>query len=303
MLNNLPNKVRIVEVGPRDGLQNEKTIVDLQDKVIFIQKLIAAGLVNIEATSFVRKEKIPQMGDSRELFNSIKESNVNLISLVPNLKGMEEAISVGVKEIAVFTSTSNTFNKKNINSTIDESLLKIEEVMTLALKNKIRVRAYISTAFGCPYEGETSVAEFIRIAHFMQKNGAYEVSIGDTIGVAHPLQIKSFISEIKKEFSLNYFSMHFHDTKGMALANVLTSLELGITSFDSSAGGLGGCPYALGALGNVATEDLVYLMHSLKIETGVDMKKLVEASIFIFQKLGKESSSKYLRAYLSQCKA
>lgn len=305
MLNNLPRKVRIVEVGPRDGLQNEKKIVSLEDKIIFIQKLIEAGLVNIEATSFVRKDKIPQIGDGSALFSAFKNSTANLISLVPNLKGLDEAIKVGVKEIAVFTSTSNTFNKKNINATIDESLIKIEEVMTLAKTNKIRVRGYISTAFGCPYEGETKVSEFIRIAHFLQDRGAYEVSIGDTVGVAHPLQIKNFIGDIKGVFALDYFSMHFHDTRGMALANVLTSLELGMTSFDSSAGGLGGCPYALGALGNVATEDLVYLLHSLGVETGVDMKKLSDASVFIFGKLNREISSKYLKAYLGtlgECK-
>jgi hydroxymethylglutaryl-CoA lyase len=299
MLEHLPKEVRIVEVGPRDGLQNEKSIVSLNDKVIFIQKLVAAGLLNIEATSFVRKEKIPQMGDSSELYMALKDCPANLISLVPNLKGMEEAIKVGVKEIAVFTSTSNTFNKKNINATIDESLIKIEEVMALAKKNNIRIRGYISTAFGCPYEGETKVAEFIRIAHFLQTHGAYEISIGDTIGVAHPLQIKKMIEAIKQEFSLSYFSMHLHDTRGMALANVLTSLELGITSFDSSSGGLGGCPYALGALGNIATEDLIYLLHSLGVKTGIDMKKLAEASVFIFDKLKREIASKYLKAYLA----
>lgn len=298
MLNNLPKKARIVEVGPRDGLQNEKTIVALEDKIAFIQKLIAAGLVNIEATSFVRKDKIPQMGDGSALFSALKNAPANLISLVPNLKGLEEAINVGVREIAVFTSTSNSFNKKNINATIDESLIKIEEVMALAKTKNIRVRGYISTAFGCPYEGATKVSEFLRIAHFLQDRGAYEVSIGDTVGVAHPLQVRNFIDEIKREFALSYFSMHFHDTRGMALANILTSLELGMTSFDSSAGGLGGCPYAQGALGNVATEDLVYLLHSLGIETGVNMKKLAEASVYIFSKLNREISSKYLKAYL-----
>jgi hydroxymethylglutaryl-CoA lyase len=298
VLDQLPQKIRVVEVGPRDGLQNEKTLVSLDDKIQFIKKLIDAGLRDIEATSFVRKEKIPQMGDGSELCTALKSSQANLISLVPNLKGLEEAIKVGVKEIAVFTSTSNTFNKKNINASIDESLVKIAEVMRLAKNNNIRIRGYISTAFGCPYEGKTSVQEFIRIAQFLQSNGAYEVSIGDTIGVAHPLQVKQFIETIRQSFSLSFFSMHFHDTRGMALANILTSLELGITSFDSSAGGLGGCPYAVGALGNVATEDLIYLLHSLGIETGVDMQKLAEASVYIFSKLNREVASKYLRAYL-----
>lgn len=302
MLNNLPTKVRIVEVGPRDGLQNEKTIISLEDKISFIQKLIEAGLKNIEATSFVRKDKIPQMGDGSILFAAVKNMPANFITLVPNLRGLEDAINVGVKEIAVFTSNSNTFNKKNINATIDESLVKIEEVMSVAKKNNIKIRGYISTAFGCPYEGETKVSEFIKIAHFLKNHGAYEVSIGDTIGVANPLQVKNFITEIKNDFPLPYFSMHFHDTRGMALANILTSLELGITSFDSSAGGLGGCPYAKGSLGNVATEDLVYLLDSLGIESGVDMKKLSVASCFIFSKLNRETSSKYLKAYLATCK-
>lgn len=301
MLESLPKTIRIVEVGPRDGLQNEKTIVSLEDKIIFINKLIEAGFLNIEVTSFVKKEKIPQMGDSSELFTTIKNSKANFISLVPNTKGLEEAIRVGVNEIAVFTSTSNTFNKKNINASIDESLVKIEEVINIAKKNNIKVRGYISTAFGCPYEGATKVTDFLRIAHFMEEQGVYDVSIGDTIGVANPLQVKNFIIDIQKEFSLKYFSMHFHDTKGMALANILTSLEMGITSFDSSAGGLGGCPYAVGALGNVATEDLVYLLQSLGIETGVDMKKLAEASTFILGKLNKSTTSKYLQAYLSKC--
>ena len=299
MLTDLPATVRVVEVGPRDGLQNEKTIIALEDKITFIKMLHAAGIQNIEATSFVRKEKIPQMGDWMELFLALKDLSANLITLVPNVKGLQDAMQVGVKEIAVFTATSNTFNKKNINATIAESLVKIEEVMSFAVKNNIRVRAYISTAFGCPYEGETKVSEFLKIAHFFQEQGAYEVSVGDTIGIAHPLQVKNFITDIKKEFSLDYFSMHFHDTRGMALTNVLTALELGIKSFDSSAGGLGGCPYAKGALGNVATEDLIYLLHAMGIETGIDMKKLSLASVFILEKLKKETSSKYLKAYLS----
>lgn len=301
MLDHLPNDIRIVEVGPRDGLQNEKTIIALEDKITFIKMLEAAGLFNIEATSFVRKEKIPQMGDGSELFQGLVGTKANLITLVPNIKGLEDAIKVGVKEIAVFTSTSNTFNKKNINATIDESLVKITEVINLAKKNNIQIRGYISTAFGCPYEGKTSVKEFIRLAHYFKSSGVYEVSVGDTIGVAHPLQVKNFIADIKNEFPLSYFSMHFHDTRGMALANVLTSLELGITSFDSSAGGLGGCPYAVGALGNLATEDLAYLLDSLGLQTGVDMKKLAEASVFIFSKLNRDIASKYLRAYLSSC--
>ena len=306
MLSYLPKKVRIVEVGPRDGLQNEKTIVSLEDKVTFIKMLAAAGLGEIEATSFVRAEKIPQMSDGGELFSTlVKESGLKstkLFSLVPNLKGLEQALSAGVKEIAVFTATSNTFNQKNINATIDESLKRIDEVMKVANKAQLRTRAYISTVFGCPYEGKTGLSELKRVAYHLENLGVYEISLGDTIGIANPLQVKETIDFLKSDFDLDFFAMHFHDTRGMAVANILASLELGITSFDSSAAGLGGCPYARGASGNVATEDLAFLFSSMGIETGIDMKKLAEASSFILSKLSKESSSKSLTAFLANQK-
>lgn len=303
MLKNLPAKVRIVEVGPRDGLQNEKTIVSLEDKVQFILGLSAAGLHEIEATSFVRGDKIPQMSDGAELYSRLKAeaslAKTHLISLVPNSKGMEMALAAGVKDIAVFTSTSNTFNKKNINATIDESLAKITEVMSVAQQNKIRTRGYISTVFGCPYEGKTSLEELKRIAHRLKALGVYEISLGDTIGIANPKQVLEVIDFLAQDFDLSFFSMHFHDTRGMAVANILTALEMGITSFDSSAAGLGGCPYAVGASGNVATEDLYFLFHSMGIETGIDIKKLSQASSAILSKLNRTSPSKYLKAYLS----
>ena len=303
MLNNLPKKVRIVEVGPRDGLQNEKTIVSLEDKVTFIKMLAAAGLHEIEANSFVRADKIPQMSDGMELYSHLlKESDLKkskLISLVPNEKGLENALSVGVREIAVFTATSNTFNMKNINATVDESLKRIDGVMERANKEGLKTRAYISTAFGCPYEGKTSMAELKRVAYHLENLGVHEISIGDTIGVANPLQVKETIEFLRADFSLDFFAMHFHDTRGMAVANTLASLEMGITSFDSSAGGLGGCPYAKGASGNVATEDLVYLFSNMGIETGIDMEKLAQASSFILGKLSKASSSKNLTAYIA----
>lgn len=303
MLNNLPKKVRIVEVGPRDGLQNEKTIVSLEDKVTFIKMLAAAGLHEIEANSFVRADKIPQMSDGMELYSHLlKESDLKkskLISLVPNEKGLENALSVGVREIAVFTATSNTFNMKNINATVDESLKRIDGVVERANKEGLKTRAYISTAFGCPYEGKTSMAELKRVAYHLENLGVHEISIGDTIGVANPLQVKETIEFLRADFSLDFFAMHFHDTRGMAVANTLASLEMGITSFDSSAGGLGGCPYAKGASGNVATEDLVYLFSNMGIETGIDMDKLAQASSFILGKLSKTSASKNLTAYLA----
>lgn len=303
MLKHLPKKVRIVEVGPRDGLQNEKSLVSLEDKVTFIKMLAQSGLKEIEATSFVRAEKIPQMSDGGELsarlqaLSELKETH--LIALVPNMKGMEGALKANVKDIAVFTATSNTFNKKNINATIDESLEKIEEVTKSALKNNMRVRGYISTVFGCPYEGKTSLEELKRVIVRLKDLGVYEISLGDTIGIAHPKQVVEVIEFISRDFKKDFFSMHFHDTRGMGMANILASLEMGMTSFDSSAAGLGGCPYAVGSSGNVATEDLLFLCHSMGIETGVDMKKLSEASSFILSKIGKESPSKYLRAYLS----
>lgn len=303
MLGHLPKKVRIVEVGPRDGLQNEKTIVSLEDKVTFIRMLADAGIHEIEANSFVRVEKIPQMSDGIELFSHLKKEqslkNTKLISLIPNEKGLENALAAGVKEIAVVTSTSNTFNQKNINATIDESLKRIDAVMARATKEGLKTRAYISTVFGCPYEGKTSLTELKRVANHLESLGVYEISLGDTIGIANPLQVKDTIQFLKADFPLDFFAMHFHDTRGMAVANILASLQMGMTSFDSSAGGLGGCPYAKGASGNVATEDLVFLFSSMGIETGIDMEKLAQASSFILGKLSKGSSSKNLTAYLA----
>lgn len=303
MLSHLPKKVRIVEVGPRDGLQNEKTIVALKDKVTFIKMLADAGIKEIEANSFVRIEKIPQMSDGVELFSHLKNEialkNTKLISLVPNDKGLDNALAAGVREIAVVTSTSNTFNQKNINATIDESLKRIDSVIARANREGLKTRAYISTVFGCPYEGKTSLTELKRVANHLESLGVYEISLGDTIGIANPLQVKDTIQFLKADFPLDFFAMHFHDTRGMAVANILTSLDMGITSFDSSAGGLGGCPYALGASGNVATEDLVFLFSSMGIDCGINMEKLAQASSFILGKLSKGSSSKNLTAYLA----
>lgn len=304
MLSHLPKKVRIVEVGPRDGLQNEKKIISLTDKVTFIKMLADSGLREIEATSFVRAIKIPQMSDGVELFRALKKEKAlkktNLLTLIPNEIGLENALMAGVSHIAVFTSTSNTFNKKNINSTIDESLKKIDLVIKRAFKENLKTRAYISTVFGCPYEGKTTFKNLKKITGHLLDLGVSEISLGDTIGVANPLQVKETIDFLKKTFPIKKFAMHFHDTRGMAIANVLSALEMGITCFDSSAGGLGGCPYAKGASGNVATEDLIFLFSEMGIETGVDMKKLSEASSFILTKLSKKSSSKTLTAYLAK---
>lgn len=303
MLSSLPSKVNIVEVGPRDGLQNENQVIDSIDKVKYIEMLASSGLKTVEATSFVRADRIPQMADGEKVFNLLKKKEslktVNLPCLVPNLKGLDKAIEAGVKEISVFTATSDTFNQKNINATTKESLERLEIVMKKATESKIKIRGYISTVFGCPYEGKTSLDNLIEISKTLLDLGAYEISLGDTIGVGHPLQVKNILECLKKDFSLDKFALHFHDTRGLALANILIGLELGITTFDSSSGGLGGCPYAKGATGNVATEDVVYMLESMGVNTGIDMDKLSKASLFILKKLNKETESKYLKAYIN----
>ena len=303
MLSSLPSKVNIVEVGPRDGLQNENQVIDSIDKVKYIEMLASSGLKTVEATSFVRADRIPQMADGEKVFNLLKKKEslktVNLPCLVPNLKGLDKAIEAGVKEISVFTATSDTFNQKNINATTKESLERLEIVMKKATESKIKIRGYISTVFGCPYEGKTSLDNLIEISKTLLDLGAYEISLGDTIGVGHPLQVKNILECLKKDFSLDKFALHFHDTRGLALANILIGLELGITTFDSSSGGLGGCPYAKGATGNVATEDVVNMLESMGVNTGIDMDKLSKASLFILKKLNKETESKYLKAYIN----
>lgn len=305
MLKSLPKKVKIVEVGPRDGLQNEKKIVPTKDKLKFIFLLAKAGLKNIEATSFVSPERIPQMADAKEVVMSLKKEaslkDIHLPCLVPNLKGLKIAQSVGVKEIAVFSATSDTFNKKNINATMEESLKRLGPVMKEALSLGIKVRGYISTVFGCPYEGKISSEKLKRVLSFLTDEGAYEISLGDTIGHGHPLEVVTILEDLKKNFDIKSLAMHMHDTRGMALSNILASLEMGVEVFDSSAGGLGGCPYARGATGNCSTEELVYLFESMGISTGIDLDELVKASSFILDKVEKESPSKFYLAYKKEC--
>jgi hydroxymethylglutaryl-CoA lyase len=295
--------IRIVEVGPRDGLQNEKAILSTEDKFTFISMLAESGLKCIEVTSFVKAPAIPQMADAHDLYTRVtkelKGTGISFPCLVPNLKGYETAVRLGVKEIAVFTATSDSFTKKNINASIEESFDRIGEVFQEAKKDGVLVRGYVSTAFGCPYEGEIDVKKLISVTKRLFDLGAYEVSIGDTIGVAKPQQVRGAIRALKNEFSLGKLAMHFHDTRGMALTNIHVSLEEGITTFDSSAGGLGGCPYAKGATGNVATEDLWYLLYSEGLETGIDIEKLSRASQFILSQLNRQTESKFLRAYLN----
>lgn len=305
MLELSPVHIRVVEVGPRDGLQNEKKIIPLEDKIYFIANLAQAGLKTIEVTSFVRADRIAQMGDAGELFPKVAKSawskNLNMPCLVPNLKGLENAYQAGVKEIAVFSASSESFNKKNINATIDESLKRIEALSLKAKDYGLKQRGYVSTVFGCPYEGETSIDSLKYVCENLFKFGVYEISLGDTIGIADPIQVQNILKELKKDFDLSKFSMHFHDTRGRALANILASLDMGLQSFDASAAGLGGCPYAPGATGNVATEDVVSLLHRMGYSTGIDFSKLCEASTKILRMLEKPSASKARNAYLAKC--
>ncbi len=295
--------IKIVEVGPRDGLQNEKSILATEDKLQFISLLCEAGLKTIEVTSFVKAPAIPQMADADELYTQVQKKlagkKVNFPCLVPNFQGYERAKALGVKEVALFSATSDSFTKKNVNATIDETFERMSEVASAAKKDGIRMRGYISTAFGCPYEGMMDVKKLIAVAQRFMDLGVYEISIGDTIGVAVPLQVKAYLKELKNHFPLDKMAMHLHDTRGMALTNILVSLEEGITTFDSSAGGLGGCPYAKGATGNVATEDVWYLLKSQGLDTGINLDKLVAASTFILGKVGKSTESKFLRAYIN----
>ena len=302
MFENHPKKVKIVEVGPRDGLQNEKTQISTDDKLTYILGLIDSGIKSLEVTSFVSPKAIPQMADSKELFSKLKSkidiSSLELPCLVPNIQGYKNARTLEVKEIALFTATSSQFTKKNINATIEESFKRMDEISQEAKKDGVKIRGYISTAFGCPYAGEMTVKDLLYVVELFAKYDLYELSIGDTTGVATPKQVDEFLTELVKVYPKEKLAMHFHDTRGMALSNVLVALDHGISIFDSSSGGLGGCPYAKGATGNLATEDLVYLLNSFNIDHGVDIKKLSEASEFILEAVGKTTSSKYLKAYL-----
>ena len=274
--------VRIVEVGPRDGLQNEKVTIPLDAKVAFIEALADAGLRTVEAGALVHPKWVPQMADSAEVFAKIaKRDGVDYPMLVPNAMGLERAVECGVRSIAIFTAASESFRKHNINMTIDESFEEFVEVALRARAEGIRIRGYVSCACGCPYEGAVPPEKVLEVTARLMDLGCYEVSIGDTIGVGTPMQVQGLLHLLTQVIPRDRLAMHFHDTRGMAVANTLAALELGITGFDASAGGLGGCPYAPGASGNVATEDLVYLFDGLGIEHGVDLDKLVAAAAVI----------------------
>jgi len=300
----LPRSVRVVEVGPRDGLQNEKALIPTAQKIQFIQMLADAGLPVVEATSFVSPRAIPQLSDASEVMTNLAmHSSTSYPVLVPNLKGMERALAVGVRAIAVFTAASESFTRHNINATIAESLANFRPVVTLAQQEKVTVRGYISTVFGCPYEGKVEPHQALNVAQALLEMGIDELSLGDTIGVATPNQVVDVISLLVDEgaIPIGQLAMHFHDTRGTALANVLMALQSGISIIDSSAGGLGGCPYAPGAAGNLATEDLLYMLHGMGIHTGVDLDKVVSATSFIAPLLGHAPTSKYYQAAVSIC--
>lgn len=299
-----PERVRVVEVGPRDGLQNEKVQVPTAEKIRFIDLLSEAGLPVVEATSFVSPRAIPQLSDASDVMQSIKRLEaVEYPVLVPNIKGMERALAAGVRSIAVFTAASEEFTRHNINATIAQSLENFRPVIELAHQEGILVRGYISTVFGCPYEGRVAPARVADVACSLLELGVGELSLGDTIGVATPKQVGEVLDLLLSRYDIpvGTLAVHFHDTRGTALANVLAALQMGITTVDSSAGGLGGCPYAPGAAGNLATEDLVYMLNGMGIETGVDLEKVVAATRTIAAFLGHTPTSKYYQAAMSAC--
>ena len=301
-LTDIPRAVRVVEVGPRDGLQNEKAIVPTAQKIQFIEMLAGAGLPVVEATSFVSPRAIPQLSDASEVMAGLTRlPSTSYPVLVPNVKGMERALAAGVRAVAVFTAASESFTRHNINSTIADSLAHFRPVVALARQEGVAVRGYISTVFGCPYEGKVNARQVLHVAQALFEIGVDELSLGDTIGVATPNQVVDVIGLLVNDgaIPIAQLAVHFHDTRGTALANVLTALQLGISIVDSSAGGLGGCPYAPGAAGNVATEDLLYMLHGLGIQTGVDLDKVVAATRFIAPLLGHAPASKYYQAAVS----
>jgi hydroxymethylglutaryl-CoA lyase len=293
----LPRQVRVVEVGPRDGLQNEAAQVGVEDKVTFAQALIDAGLPVVEAGAFVSPRWVPQMAGSDEVLRLLRAPDgVRLPVLVPNRKGFEAAAAAGARAIAIFTAASETFNRKNINASIDESFARFAEFVPDALRDGLWVRGYISTCFGCPYEGAVDPGRVVDVARRLSEMGCHEVSIGDTIGVGVPTQVTDVMGRLKAVVPAGALAVHFHDTRGTALANVLAALQEGIDVVDSSAGGLGGCPYAPGASGNLATEDLLYMLHGMGIATGVDIGKVAAASRALAPRLGHALPSRYLQA-------
>ncbi|XP_055851220.1 hydroxymethylglutaryl-CoA lyase, mitochondrial [Episyrphus balteatus] len=290
-------EIRIVEVGPRDGLQNEPTILPASTKISLINQLSETGLQTIEATSFVSPKWVPQMGDNTEVLKGIKrKSGISYPVLTPNMKGFESALLAGAEEVAIFGAASDSFSRKNVNCSAAESIERFRPIIEAAKKANVKVRGYVSTVIGCPYEGQIdpkAVAKFVDIMFGM---GCYEISLGDTIGVGTPGTFRKMLDEVVKVVPAKKLAVHCHDTYGQALPNILTSLDYGISVVDSSISGLGGCPYAKGASGNAATEDVVYMLHGMGIKTGIDLDKLIDVGKFICSELGRQSESKVNRA-------
>lgn len=294
-----PERVTVYEVGPRDGLQNEKGVVPTEVKIRYIELLAEAGLPFVEATSFVSPRAIPQLADASEVMSAIRRrEGTRYPVLVPNAKGMARALQTGVTDVAVFTAASESFARANINSTIAESIENFKPVVAIAREAGVRVRGYVSTAFGCPYEGYVPPKRVRDVTNMLLEIGVSEISLGDTIGVATPRSTAEVLAEVLRDVEIHRLAVHFHDTRGTALANVLVSLQTGISIIDSSSGGLGGCPYAPGAAGNLATEDLLYMLDGMGIETGVAVEKVAEASLFLLRAMGKSPVGKYLQAYV-----
>jgi len=292
-----PSQVRIVEVGARDGLQNEKTIVPAATKVELIDRLSDTGLATIEATSFVSPKWVPQLADAAEVFTAIRRKpGVRYPVLVPNLQGYERAREVGAEEIAVFTAASEAFNRKNINASIDESIERFTPVVERAKADGVAVRGYVSTVLGCPYQGEVPVADVVRVAARLHALGCYEISLGDTIGIGTPAKARAMLAAVAEKVPMSALAVHFHDTRGQALANILACLELGVAVVDSSVSGAGGCPYARGATGNVASEDVVYMLHGMGISTGIQLDKLIETGRWLSTQLARDNGSKVGKA-------
>lgn len=290
-------RVRIVEVGPRDGLQNEASPIPTATKIALIEQLTAAGLPVIEATSFVSPKWVPQLADAEPVYTGITKPNgVDYPVLVPNVQGYERARACGVASIAVFTAASEAFNRKNINASIDDSLARIRDVTERARADGVPVRGYVSTVLGCPYQGEVALGDVVRVARTLVDLGCHEISLGDTIGVGTPGRARTMLRAVAADVPIDRLAVHYHDTRGQALANVYASIEEGVRVVDASVAGLGGCPYAKGATGNVATEDVVYLVHGLGIETGVNLDALIETGRWISAELGRSNGSKVGRA-------
>lgn len=296
----LPEQVKIVEVGPRDGLQNEATPISAIDKIALIEKLSAAGIKYIESGSFVSPKWVPQMATSTEVFDKLnRKQGVTYAALTPNMRGFEGAMAVNANEVAIFGAASQSFSQKNINCSIEESLARFTPIMAAAKTANIKVRGYVSCVLGCPYEGDIAPEQVAIVAEKLYQMGCYEISLGDTIGVGTPAGVTKMIQAVSARVPIAHLAVHFHDTYGQALTNIYAALQMGIKVVDSAIAGLGGCPYAKGASGNVATEDVVYMLNGLGIDTAINFEQLLEAGWFISEKLGKAPISKVSNAYLA----